>query len=379
MSRSSLALYIHWPFCRVKCPYCDFNSYKRKSTDQSHWIEAYLKALDSWSTILGKRKISSIFFGGGTPSLLDPHFLGLLLQKINSMWGIESDCEVTIEANPNSVSAGKFKLFRDTGINRVSIGVQALDNRDLHNLGRDHDKNQAIEAIEIVKNLFENYNLDFIYGRQYQSSSKWKEELSQITSLKAPHLSLYQLTIEENTNFYKLFKKDLLKGLPTQKIASEMFDITKRICENSGYTQYEPSNFAIKGFKCKHNLTYWKYNDYIGIGPGAHGRITISEKRYATEEEKNPDVWLKKTISPNSSTPKITPLDDRLVFEEKLIMNLRISENIPMSIFDYKKLCPVVINLKENNLITIKGNEIVIKKAGKKMLDFIARSLVDCY
>ena len=379
MEGSSLALYIHWPFCKIKCPYCDFNSYKRESTNQSHWLKAYLRALELWSSRLAKREIKSIFFGGGTPSLLDPDFVGIVLQKIDSLWSINGNCEITIEANPNSVSESKFKLFREIGINRVSVGVQALNNKDLSNLGRDHNKNQAIEAIEVINTWFKNYNLDFIYGRQYQSTSEWTNELSKILSLEAPHLSLYQLTIEENTNFHKLFKRNLLKGLPTQKIVSDMFDITKQLCKDGGYKQYETSNFARKGFKCKHNISYWKYNDYIGIGPGAHGRVTMSGKIYATEEERNPDIWFEKTVSLNSSTPKITPVENRVVLEEKLIMNLRISENIPVSIFDYEKLNPVVFHLEENKLIKTKDNKIVIRTRGKKMLDYIARSLVDCF
>ena len=376
---SSLALYIHWPFCKIKCPYCDFNSFKRDAVDQSQWVKAYLNALKFWFSRLDKRKISSIFFGGGTPSLLDPIFVKLLLQKVDKLWGITSDCEISIEANPNSVSEEKFKRLKDIGINRVSVGIQALNNKDLKILGRDHDKDKAIEAVEIVERWFKNFNLDFIYGRQYQSTDEWGDELSQVISLKAPHLSLYQLTIEENTSFYKLFQRDLLKGMPTKKIVSEMYDVTKRLCENGGYKQYETSNFSKKGFRCKHNLSYWKYNDYIGVGPGAHGRIKMSGKRYATEEERNPDIWFRKTVTSTSSTPKITPLDNRVVFEEKLIMNLRISENIPISIFDYEKLQPVVMNLEENNLIKLKDNEIVMRKRGTKMLDYIARSLMDCY
>ena len=379
MEESSLALYLHWPFCRIKCPYCDFNSYKRESTYQSHWLKAYLRALELWSSRLAQREIKSIFFGGGTPSLLDPDFVAMVLQKIDSLWSINGNCEITIEANPNSISESKFKLFRDIGINRVSVGVQALNNLDLSNLGRDHNKKKAIEAIEVISTWFKNYNLDFIYGRQYQSTSEWRDELSQILSLEAPHLSLYQLTIEKNTNFHKLFKRNLLKGLPTQKIVSDMFDITSQLCKDGGYKQYEISNFARKGFECKHNISYWKYNDYIGVGPGAHGRVTIAGKRYATEEERNPDIWFEKTVSLNSNTPKITPIENRIVLEEKLIMNLRISENIPVSIFDYEKLTPVVFHLEENKLIKTKDNKIVIRKRGKKMLDYIARSLVECF
>ena len=379
MERSSLALYIHWPFCKIKCPYCDFNSYKRESTSQSHWLKAYLKALEFWSSRLDKREINSIFFGGGTPSLLEPHFVAMILQKTDSLWSINSDCEITIEANPNSVSASKFKLFRDIGINRVSVGVQALNNEDLDVLGRDHSKNQAIEAIEIISNFYKNYNLDFIYGRQNQSTSEWRDELSQIISLEAPHLSLYQLTIEENTNFYKLFKKDLLKGLPTHKVVSDMFDINTQLCQEGGYRQYETSNYAKRGYKCKHNLSYWKYSDYIGIGPGAHGRVNISGERYAIEEERNPDSWFKKTVSLKSSTPNITPIDKRVAFEEKLIMNLRIAQNIPLSVFDYEKLYPIVRDLEKNNLIKLKDENIVLKKRGEKMLDYVTRSLIDCY
>ena len=379
VSKSSLALYIHWPFCKIKCPYCDFNSYRKENVNQSHWIKAYLKGLELWSSRLGERKITSIFFGGGTPSLLDPTHLELLLKKIDDLWGINSDCEITIEANPNSVSSKKFKGLHDIGINRVSVGVQALNNIDLKNLGRDHNKNQAIKAIEIVKKWFKNYNLDFIYGRQFQSTNQWEDELTQIIFLESPHLSLYQLTIEENTTFHKLYNNDLLKGLPTNEMASEMFDVTRQLCEKGGYKQYETSNFAKKNFKCKHNLSYWKYDDYIGLGPGAHGRVKILGKKYATEEEKNPDIWFKKTVSFKSETPKLSLLNDRIAFEEKLIMNLRIFEEIPIFIFDRKKIDPVVIELVENNLIKIDKNKIIVKEGGKKMLDYISRCLVDCY
>ena len=379
MPRASLSIYIHWPFCKIKCPYCDFNSYKRESVDQTQWMEAYLRAFELWFSRLDQRKIGSIFFGGGTPSLLDPKFVELSLQKINKLWGINNDCEISIEANPNSVSELKFKRFKEIGINRVSVGMQSLNNRDLKLLGRDHNKDQALKAVEIVRKWFKNFNLDFIYGRQYQNTNMWEDELSQIISLEAPHLSLYQLTIEENTSFYKLFKRELLKGLPTTKIAAEMYDITKRLCEDGTYKQYETSNFARRGFRCKHNLSYWKYNDYIGVGPGAHGRIKISGKRFATEEEKNPDIWLKKTVASTSSTPKTIPLDNRVVFEEKLIMNLRISKKIPTSMFDYEKLQPVVMNLKENNLIKVKDNRIIMRKRGTKMLDYITRSLIECF
>ncbi|MAK09907.1 MAG: coproporphyrinogen III oxidase [Rhodobacteraceae bacterium] len=379
MSGSSIAIYIHWPFCKIKCPYCDFNSYRREAVNQSYWVKAYIKALEFWFSKLKNRKISSIFFGGGTPSLLNTDFVELVLEKIDELWGINSNCEITIEANPNSVSNDKFKRLKIAGINRVSVGVQALIDQDLIHLGRDHDKNQAIEAINIVKKWFKNYNLDFIYGRQCQSIKEWFNELSHIISLEAPHLSLYQLTIEENTNFYKLFKKDLLEGMPSEKIVSEMYDVTRKLCEDGGYRQYETSNFSRKGFKCKHNLSYWKYNDYIGIGPGAHGRIRISGKKYATEEERNPDIWFKETVSSKSSTPKITPIDTRVMFEEELIMNLRISKNIPISIFDLEKIRPVVADLEENKLIKLKDNEIIMKKRGTKMLDYISRSLIDCY
>ena len=379
MPRASLSIYIHWPFCKIKCPYCDFNSYKRESVDQTQWMEAYLRALELWFSRLDQRIVGSIFFGGGTPSLLDPKSVELSLQKINKLWGINNDCEISIEANPNSVSELKFKRFKEIGINRVSVGMQSLNNRDLKLLGRDHNKDQALKAVEIVRKWFKNFNLDFIYGRQYQNTTMWEDELSQIMSLEAPHLSLYQLTIEENTSFYKLFKRELLKGLPTTKIAAEMYDITKRVCEDGAYKQYETSSFARKGFRCKHNLSYWDYNDYIGVGPGAHGRIKISGKIYATEEEKNPDIWLKKTVASTSSTPKIIPLDNRVVFEEKLIMNLRISKKIPISMFDYEKLQPVVKNLKENKLIKLKDSRIIMRKRGTKMLDYITRSLMECF
>ena len=329
MKNSSLAFYVHWPFCEIKCPYCDFNSYKRKIVDQTYWVDGYLQSIKFWSSKLKNKKINSVFFGGGTPSLLNPKIVGNLLDKIDCAWGISSTCEITIEANPNSVCETKIKELKKIGFNRVSIGIQALNDKDLRNLGRDHNKDQALKAIATVDKWFVNYNLDFIYGRQFQSISNWEDELSQIIALGSNHLSLYQLTIEENTNFFKLHKKGLLKGLPSQELASDMFEITNKLCRNGGYKKYETSNFAKKGFKCTHNLSYWNYQDYVGIGPGAHGRITLSGKKHSTMEEKNPDIWLKRKKVPGNISPKISLLKRKDVFEEKLIMNLRIFNKIP--------------------------------------------------
>ena len=380
MINKFISIYIHWPFCKIKCPYCDFNSYKRTSINQEEWLKGYLKSIDGWADLFNEKIIvKSLFFGGGTPSLIKPDIVGKILDRIWLYWEKADDCEITIEANPNSISKNRLMFLKKFDVNRISVGIQALKDKDLKLLGRDHNLNQALKAIEIVQNIFSNFNLDFIYGRQHQSKADWQKELSKILTIGSPHLSLYQLTIEEKTLFYKLQGLGRLDGMPSENLNSDLFLLTRQLCNENNYINYETSNYTRNGYFCKHNLSYWKYKDYLGIGPGAHGRITIDDQKYASLEISNPDNWLKKHLKEKVSLPSLSRLSQKTQFEEKLIMNLRISEEISISFFDVKKLEKKLGDLIEYNLLKVKNEKIILKEKGKRMLNYISKVLLDCY
>ncbi|MDC3067993.1 radical SAM family heme chaperone HemW [Paracoccaceae bacterium] len=379
MNANCFGIYLHWPFCKIKCPYCDFNSYKRTATEDEDWLNGYLNSIDFWAIKIGKRNVNSIFFGGGTPSLLNPRTIEKILNRIDFHWGIDNSCEISLEANPNCIQIKNTKILKKVGVNRMSVGVQALNDYDLKILGRDHNKTQALKAVKIVSKNFDNFNLDFIYGRQFQKVSNWEQELLEIIKLNSPHLSFYQLNIEENSCLFKLLEKDLLRGLPDDNLASKMFDVTNKICADNAYKRYESSSFSKRNFKCKHNLTYWKYLDYIGIGPGAHGRVTLEGKKFRTEEEKNPDLWLSTKSKKQNNSPKIEVISERVLMEEKLIMNLKIYKKIPTSIFDNSKILNVIDTLVFYGLIKVQDNHLFIRRKGEKMIDYVTRSLISCF
>ncbi len=380
MKSNSFSLYVHWPFCTVKCPYCDFNSYKKTSINTEEWLKGYLKSIETWASLYNeKKKISSIFFGGGTPSIMDPEMVIKILEGIWSFWTPTEGCEISIEANPNSVYRNKLKSLKNFGVNRISVGVQALNDKDLKQLGRDHTLLDSLRAIETIQNIFSNFNLDFIYGRQFQSMSEWEQELSEILAIGAPHLSLYQLTIEEKTNFYKLWKRGHLKGMPDENLSSELYFLTGNLCNKKKYINYETSNYSKKNYFCQHNLSYWKYEDFLGIGPGAHGRLTINNQKHSSIEISNPERWLETYLYKKRPIPKLRPLSEKTVFEEKLIMNMRISEKLPVSWFNKSKLETKLYYLQKYNLLKKENNHLVLKKKGKLMLNHLSNELLDCY
>ncbi|MEO1140373.1 MAG: radical SAM family heme chaperone HemW, partial [Pseudomonadota bacterium] len=284
--------YVHWPFCESKCPYCDFNSHVRAEIDQSRWLAAYMTEIDRYANLVPGRVLNSVFFGGGTPSLMDPHIVATILNKIRSSWRTVNDLEITLEANPGSVEAGRFADFAQAGVNRVSMGVQALNDKDLKNLGRLHSVSDAVQAFDIAKKNFARVSFDLIYARQRQSLDAWCTELKEALEMAVDHLSLYQLTIEPGTAFGDRHAQGGLKGLPDDDLSADMYHATQEICDAAGYTAYEVSNHAKPGAESKHNLVYWRYGDYVGIGPGAHGRITLDGKRHATDTWANPERWL---------------------------------------------------------------------------------------
>ncbi|MGY8985044.1 MAG: radical SAM family heme chaperone HemW, partial [Sphingomonadales bacterium] len=288
-----MGIYIHWPFCLNKCPYCDFNSHVRDKIDQDHFLKTYYKEIDNFKTLLPNAKTASIFFGGGTPSLMEPRLVEGLIHKVLETWPAENNPEITLEANPSSVEANRFKGYREAGVNRVSLGIQALRNDDLKSLGRWHNVREAKEALEIAKKTFSRVSFDLIYARPNQSFENWRLELKEALLMAEGHLSLYQLTIEDGTAFAQAHKKGRIK-LPEENLARDLYNLTQDMCEENGLPAYEVSNHARPGQESQHNLIYWKGFGYLGLGPGAHGRLPTKEGMVATALIRKPEGWLNK-------------------------------------------------------------------------------------
>lgn len=325
-------VYVHWPFCKAKCPYCDFNSHVRQSVDQSAWTEAYLAEIDRTAAETGPRAVQSVFFGGGTPSLMEPALVGAILDRIAARWSMSNDAEITLEANPTSVEAERFRGYRDAGVNRLSLGIQALDDTDLHRLGRQHSAAEALAALALARETFPRVSCDLIYARQDQTLAGWQAELAQLLSLGPDHMSLYQLTIEDGTAFGRLFAEGKLRGLPDEDLAAEMYEATEGLCAQAGLLAYEVSNYAQPGSESRHNLIYWRMGDYAGIGPGAHGRLTLPHGRFATSTLRSPEAWLAAAAKGNGETEReLLSDEDRAV--EYLMMSLRLAEGSDLSRF----------------------------------------------
>lgn len=267
------ALYIHWPFCKAKCPYCDFNSHVREGVDVARWQSAMLRELATMAAWMPDAKLSSIFFGGGTPSLMPPQLVGALIEQAEKLLGFEDGIEMTLEANPTSVEAAKFQGFRDAGVNRVSLGVQSLRAENLRFLGREHSADEALKAVDLARGLFDRYSFDLIYALPNQSAAAWETELREALAYAGEHLSLYQLTIEPNTAFHHDYHVKKQFALPKDTLARELFLLTQEVMEGAGMPAYEISNHARAGQESRHNLTYWRGGAYLGVGAGAHGRI----------------------------------------------------------------------------------------------------------
>lgn len=327
MTVSSIAIYIHWPFCLSKCPYCDFNSHIASTVDIAQWKNAYLKEIEYFKDKISGRYISSIFFGGGTPSLMDPHLIESVITKLTSIGKIDDNTEITLEANPTSSESQKFKDFRLCGINRISIGVQSLRTNDLKFLGREHNVLEAISAINLAQKIFDRSSFDLIYARPGQTMDDWKEELEEVLKLATSHISLYQLTIEKGTVFYKQHKnKDFI--LPENDLAADMYDWTNEYLANNGFSCYEISNYAKTGEECRHNLTYWHYGEYIGIGPGAHSRIQYKDGYFALMNIHNPEKWLRSACIDGSGLQIKQALSNEELIDELIMMGLRLTNGI---------------------------------------------------
>ena len=321
-------VYIHWPFCLSKCPYCDFNSHVRHGgVDEARFVRAYTDEIAATAARIPGRTVSTIFFGGGTPSLMQPASVAAILDAVARRWTVAPDVEVTIEANPTSVEAERFRGFRSAGVNRVSLGVQALDDAALAALGRMHSVAEALAAVAVARGAFERYSFDLIYARPGQTPAQWQAELARALAEAAEHLSLYQLTIEPETPFEALYRAGRLV-IPDEDTARTLYDVTQEACDRAGLPAYEVSNHARPGAECRHNLIYWRYGEYAGIGPGAHGRLDIAGKRYATATEKRPEAWLSLVEAKGDGLVENEALLRSAQADEFLLMGLRLAEGI---------------------------------------------------
>ena len=327
IAAAPLAVYIHWPFCRSKCPYCDFNSHVRDSVDIARWTRALLADLDHAADLVPERTVGSVFFGGGTPSLMPPETVAALLDRAAARWTMHSAVEVTLEANPNSAEAARFRAFAAAGVNRLSIGVQALDPAALRMLGRLHDRAEAIAAIEHARDSFTRFSFDLIYARPGQSLGAWRNELDEALTLAGDHLSLYQLTIEPGTAFATLERRGDLVPL-VEETAAALFEATQDRLAAHGLPAYEISNHARPGGECRHNLAYWRYQDYAGIGPGAHGRLTRDGVKFATRQHRTPERWLAAIERAGTGIEETTAIDRDTALEEMVMMGLRLTEGV---------------------------------------------------
>jgi putative oxygen-independent coproporphyrinogen III oxidase len=329
---SPFGIYIHWPFCKSKCPYCDFNSHVRDGVEQERWRHALLAELDYYAAETGGRRVESIFFGGGTPSLMEPATTAALIQRIADRWDLVADAEITLEANPTSVEAGRFRDFRAAGVNRVSLGVQALDAAALRFLGRQHDVAEALAALDLARETFPRFSFDLIYARPGQSLADWRDELDRALALAGDHLSLYQLTIEEGTAFAPAHARGDFT-LPDEDLSGALYELTQERLQGAGMPAYEISNHARPGEESRHNLVYWRYGDYLGIGPGAHGRLTLAGEKLATRQLRAPETWLAAVEQSGHGTQERIPVVAGERLEEMLMMGLRLAEGIPRSRF----------------------------------------------
>lgn len=332
-AEGGFGVYIHWPFCLSKCPYCDFNSHVVANVDQRQWANALARELAHMRDLTGPRRVSSIFFGGGTPSLMDVATVDAVLTQIARLWTVDADVEISLEANPTSVEAERFRGYRQAGVNRLSLGVQSLDDRQLKFLGRLHSANEALAAISLARDIFPRLSFDLIYARPGQTTEEWARELRMALAHAADHLSLYQLTIEDGTAFARLYEKGAFK-LPEEDDAAALYRLTGEICAEAGLSAYEVSNYARPDAECRHNLVYWRYGDYAGVGPGAHGRIATSEGRLATATLKAPGAWIAAVEKNGHGLDVADPVSASEQGDEMMLMGLRLEEGVSLARYE---------------------------------------------
>lgn len=376
---SGFGIYLHWPYCESKCPYCDFNSYVEKNVNWYEWELSFLSQLGFYYQETGDRRVNSIFFGGGTPSLMNPKLVSNIINHISNLWGFEDTVEITLEANPSSVESRRFAEFKAAGVNRVSIGVQALNNIDLKKLGRLHSVQDALNAIEIGKDTFDRVSFDLIYARQDQKLQDWELELKKALTLEPDHLSLYQLTIEPNTTFGNLKEKGKLSGLPDENLGGDLYHLTNNLCYKFGLNPYEVSNYSRKNHESVHNKIYWNYGDYLGVGPGAHGRITTQKGRFATQNYYSPIKWQKNALN-NAGESIRTLINGKDQADEMAMMGLRLNSGFSKE--RYFRLSGKKLNEKtltfliSDNLITVENNFIKATAQGRVVLNSLILNIL---
>jgi oxygen-independent coproporphyrinogen-3 oxidase len=373
-------VYIHWPFCLSKCPYCDFNSHVRHApVDQERYVRAFAAEIAATAERVGGRTVSTIFFGGGTPSLMAPQTVGAILDAIAAHWSVAADAEVTLEANPTSVEATRFRGYRGAGVNRVSLGVQALDDAALVALGRLHSVTEALDAVAVARAIFERTSFDLIYARPAQTCEAWRAELTRAIDEAAEHLSLYQLTIEDETPFAALHAAGKL-AIPDEDTARDLYDLTQEVCAARGLPAYEVSNHALPGAECRHNLVYWRGYEYAGIGPGAHGRLDVGGERRATATEKRPESWLMRVEATGHGLVTDETLTRGERADEFLLMGLRLAEGIDAARFAALAGRPLdarrIATLRDDGFIeTTATGRLRVTRAGFPVLDAIVADL----
>jgi putative oxygen-independent coproporphyrinogen III oxidase len=370
------ALYIHYPFCKKKCPYCDFNSHVRQQVDHQIWQQAMIVEMNYMAEIAQTTPLTSIFFGGGTPSLMNASMVEALIAQAEKIFGFDDNIEITLEANPTSFEAQKFNDFKQAGVNRLSLGVQALNDDDLKFLGREHSASEAMQVLQKAQQIFPRFSFDLIYARPNQTLEQWQKELNAAMQFAPTHLSLYQLTIEEETPFARMYAKGNF-ALPNDEIALELYEVTEQICEQNNLYAYEVSNYATPSEQSKHNLSYWLGDDYVGIGAGAHGRIITHQGEWAaTQTYKSPERWLEHVQKHHHALEVMQPITPQERAEETLMTGLRLRQGIELA-----KIRPALNKskaqlLQQMNLINITDTHLIVSESGRYVLENIAKELI---
>ncbi len=370
-------VYVHWPFCQAKCPYCDFNSHVAARIDQKRWLKAYVQQIAAAAERVPGRVVGSVFFGGGTPSLMEPEVVGAVLDAVRAGWPVANDLEVTLEANPTSAEAGRFAGYRDAGVSRVSMGVQALDDASLRRLGRLHSAAEARAAFEVARRAFDRVSFDLIYARQDQSLEEWRAELGAALEMAVDHLSLYQLTVEPGTAFWARQAAGGLRGLPDEDRAVEMYEATQELCAAAGLPGYEVSNHARAGAESRHNLVYWRSGDWVGVGPGAHGRLTLAGGRVATEAVAAPGEWLRRVEAGEAVGEEVCVSAGESA-EEVLMMGLRLSEGVSVARLEGVglRMDTSLINGLVGDGLLEAGERLVVTARGRLLLNRVIGALL---
>ena len=368
-----LSIYVHWPFCKTKCPYCNFNSHARIVVQHDQWEDAFLKEIEFLHTLIENKKITSIFFGGGTPSLMKPKTVDVILKKINFLAEFCEDIEITLEANPNSIERKKFIEFKAAGINRISIGIQSFNNHNLKFLGRLHRTYDSLKALEVARSVFKNYSFDLMYCLPNQKVIEWEKELNTVLQYIDYHISCYQLTIDKGTNFFLDLRSNIF-NMPQEQIAIQMYILTHDILQSHGIHQYEISNYSRSGYSCRHNVNYWRLNNYVGIGPGAHSRYYYNDCIYSTINYYDPKKWyqyLRNNKYPLQHKKKLT--QNAQLFD-KLTMGLRLNQGVPISYISNTNAIKALI--KDDFLTMNTSNLVACTLKGRLILNYLIKKLI---